>query len=138
MLRALIPIASVAVTIFALADCIQTKDDKVRGIPKWAWIVLVVLIPWVGPITWLVVGKDRSQGNGGPRGGRPQRQGPLAPDEDPEFLRKLDEDIRRERLAKEQEEREDQASGEDSPDDGPDEDGPEPETEPGRRPDDEH
>src|SRR5699024_12650158 len=82
------------------------------GIPKWAWIVLVVLIPWVGPITWLVVGKDRSQGDGGQPGRAPRRQGPLAPDEDPEFLRKLDEDLRRERRSREREMRERQAGPE--------------------------
>src|SRR5690625_1996870 len=89
MLRAIIPVASVAVTIFALADCVQTKDDRVRGIPKWAWIVLVVLIPWVGPITWLVVGKDRSQGDGGQPGRAPRRQGRRAPEEILESLGKL-------------------------------------------------
>ncbi|MCL6422852.1 PLD nuclease N-terminal domain-containing protein [Brachybacterium sp. JHP9] len=128
MLRAVLAIASIALTIFALADCIQSRDEQVRGIPKWAWIILIVLVPWIGPITWLLIGKDREAGaggsydspygaagmrpgqsaSGGPlrRGGRSggsarsRRQGPLAPDEDPEFLRKLDEDIRRERRAK--------------------------------------
>ncbi|MGO1283542.1 MAG: PLD nuclease N-terminal domain-containing protein [Brachybacterium sp.] len=99
MARGVIAVLSIALTVFALADCVQTEDDKIRGLPKWAWIVLIVLIPWVGPITWLFVGKDRSSpGNGG----RPHRQGPLAPDEDPDFLRKLDEDIRRERREKHQ------------------------------------
>ena len=99
MLRAIPIVLSIALTIFALADCIQTTDDKVRGIPKWAWIVLIVLLPWVGPITWLVVGKERKPGGGGPRR---QRPGPLAPDEDPDFLRQLDEDIRRERRERRQ------------------------------------
>ena len=92
MARGIIAVLSIALTVFALADCVQTEDDKIRGLPKWAWIVLIVLIPWVGPITWLFVGKERNLG-----GGPPRRQGPLAPDEDPDFLRRLDEDIRRER-----------------------------------------
>lgn len=99
MARGIIAVLSIALTVFALADCVQTEDDKIRGLPKWAWIVLIVLIPWVGPITWLFVGKDRSDSGGG---GRPRREGPLAPDEDPDFLRKLDEDIRRERREKKQ------------------------------------
>ena len=54
---------------------------------------------------------------------RARRSGPIAPDEDPDFLRKLDEDIRRERrekerLRKEQEAREDQQRSE-SPEDPP-------------------
>lgn len=108
MLRVVLPVLSVALTVFALADCVQTPEDKVRGIPKWAWILLVVLLPWVGPITWLVAGKERADGGGG--GHRQRREGPLAPDEDPDFLRKLDEDIRRERrerMRQEQERRKD-------------------------------
>ncbi len=112
MPRALLAVASIALTVFALADCIQTEDSRVRGIPKWAWIILVVLIPWAGPITWLLVGKDRSPDAGDPAGrsgsrGRPApgRSGPLAPDEDPEFLRRLDEQIRRERREREQRDR---------------------------------
>ncbi|MFC7375965.1 PLD nuclease N-terminal domain-containing protein [Brachybacterium sp. GCM10030267] len=93
MPRAILALVSIALTVFALADCVQTTNDKVRGIPKWAWVVLIVLLPWVGPITWLIVGKDRS--NGGSGGSRRTR--PTAPDEDPDFLRRLDEDIRRER-----------------------------------------
>ena len=93
MLRGLIAVLSIALTVFALADCVQTEDDKIRGLPKWAWIGLIVLLPWVGPLTWLFVGKERTGGFGG---GKSQRQGPLAPDEDPDFLRKLDDDIRRE------------------------------------------
>lgn len=128
MLKGLLALASVALTIFALADCIQTSDDQVRGIPRWGWIILVVLVPWIGPITWLLVGKDRflhsdepgpgrtsggGSGRGGgpgmrPTGGRPSRRsGPMAPDEDPEFLRKLDEDIRREKRERRRREDED-------------------------------
>ena len=99
MARGILAVLSIALTVFSLADCVQTEDDKIRGLPKWAWIVLIVLIPWVGPITWLFVGKDRSTPLGG---GRPRRQGPLAPDEDPDFLRRLDEDIRRERRDRKQ------------------------------------
>ena len=69
MLRALAAVVSLGLTIFALADCIQTEDRVVRGIPRWAWIVLIVLIPLAGPLTWLLVGKDRS-------GGEPRRGGP--------------------------------------------------------------
>ena len=97
MARGIIAVLSIALSIFALSDCVQTEDEKIRGLPKWAWIVLIVLIPWVGPITWLFVGKERSWGRGSSGSPGPRRDGPLAPDEDPEFLRKLDEDIRRER-----------------------------------------
>ncbi|GAA4522985.1 PLD nuclease N-terminal domain-containing protein [Brachybacterium paraconglomeratum] len=100
MARGIIAVLSIALTVFALADCVQTGDDKIRGLPKWAWIVLIVLIPWVGPITWLFVGRERTFGGGGET--QPRRKGPTAPDEDPDFLRRLDEDIRRERREQKQ------------------------------------
>lgn len=121
MARGILAVLSIALTVFALADCVQTQDDKVRGVPKWAWIVLIVLIPWVGPLTWLFVGKERSWGRGSSGSPGPRRDGPLAPDEDPEFLRKLDEDIRRERR-----ERRERGEGPDDSgelDDGPDDSG---------------
>ena len=118
MARGILAVLSIALTVFALADCVQTQDDKVRGVPKWAWIVLIVVIPWVGPLTWLFAGRERSWGRGSAGGSGPRRDGPLAPDEDPDFLRKLDEDIRRER----REQRRRDALGPESPgetDDGP-------------------
>ncbi|MEO2097083.1 PLD nuclease N-terminal domain-containing protein [Brachybacterium paraconglomeratum] len=120
MARGILAVLSIALTVFALADCVQTQDDKVRGVPKWAWIVLIVLIPWVGPLTWLFVGKERSWGRGSSGSPGPRRDGPLAPDEDPEFLRKLDEDIRRER----RERRERGEGPDDSGDSGELDDGP--------------
>ncbi|WP_193103444.1 PLD nuclease N-terminal domain-containing protein [Brachybacterium sp. FME24] len=116
MARGIIAVLSIGLTVFALADCVQTEDDKIRGIPKWVWIALVVLLPWVGPITWLVVGKDRpTRGGGEP----PHRGGPTAPDEDPDFLRKLDDDIRRERRERTQGDQGDGTSGTDGPKSGP-------------------
>ncbi|WP_394215478.1 PLD nuclease N-terminal domain-containing protein [Brachybacterium vulturis] len=99
MARGIIAVLSIALTVFALADCVQTEDEKIKGLPKWAWIVLIVLLPWVGPITWLFVGKERTSG-----GGQVHRRGPVAPDEDPDFLRRLDEDIRRERRKRREQE----------------------------------
>lgn len=121
MARGILAVLSIALTVFALADCVQTQDDKVRGVPKWAWIVLIVLIPWVGPLTWLFVGRERSWGRGSGDASGPRRDGPLAPDEDPEFLRKLDEDIRRER--RERRERGEDPGDSDELDDGHGDDG---------------
>lgn len=84
MLRVLLTVASLALTIYALVDCIQTEDERVRHLPKLLWIVLVVLVPWAGPITWLLVGRQRSF----PPRKRPVT-GPRGPEDDPDFLRNL-------------------------------------------------
>ena len=86
---------SLALTIYALFSCIQTPDEEVPYLPKLVWVILIVLVPFVGPIAWLFLAWSYRQraGGGQPRGPRPS--GPLpstgpprssAPDDDPEFL----------------------------------------------------
>lgn len=104
MLRILLYLLPVILAIYALIDCVQTPDSQVRGLPKIAWVILIVLIWVVGPVAWLMAGRDRSAGStstgwlgagglggsaGSPgRSGRPGRV--VGPDDDPEFLRRLD------------------------------------------------
>jgi Phospholipase_D-nuclease N-terminal len=82
---------SLVLTVYALFSCIQTKDEDVPNLPKLIWILLIVFVPFVGPITWLLMERSaRRKRNGG--GGSPARPSPRpsAPDDDPEFLRWLD------------------------------------------------
>lgn len=85
MTRVLPVLIGLGLAIYALVDCIQTDQSKVRALPKFAWTVLIVLVIFVGPIAWLIAGKERSLP--GRRG--QQRRGPLGPDDDPDFLRGL-------------------------------------------------
>jgi len=89
-------------SIYALFSCIQTRDEDVPHLPKLIWILLIVLVPFVGPITWILMSRShlRRQSAGGPSGGPDRgRSGPAprrpAPDDDPEFLAWLDRDRRR-------------------------------------------
>ncbi|MEO7059204.1 MAG: PLDc N-terminal domain-containing protein [Lapillicoccus sp.] len=84
MLRFVIPLLSLALTIYALVDCIQTPDDHVRHLPKLFWIILVILVQIIGPVAWLLAGRQRS---GAP--GRRPMTGPKGPEDDPDFLRGL-------------------------------------------------
>lgn len=84
MLRALQILIPLGLTIYALVDCISTPDERIRNLPKYVWMILIVLIAIVGPITWLIAGRPKRRGNGG----RTQRR-VLPPDDDPDFLRKL-------------------------------------------------
>ncbi len=54
---------SIVLTIFALIDILTKGDDQVRGLPKIAWVLLVILVPVVGTIVWFAVGHDWSQGS---------------------------------------------------------------------------
>jgi hypothetical protein len=112
--RVIIAVAFVALHIYALIDLVRAESASVRFVPKWLWFVLWV-IPVLGPIAWLLVGRPRvgpAPGGGGGGGGgggvigpRTPR-GPIAPDDDPEFLKRLDEQswaARMERLRRERE-----------------------------------
>jgi Phospholipase_D-nuclease N-terminal len=88
VIRALPLLLSLALTIWCLIDCIQTPSRDVRYLPKIGWIVVIVLFWVIGSIAWLLAGRPRQEPSGGTQGGRRPR--PLAPDDDPDFLRRLD------------------------------------------------
>jgi hypothetical protein len=72
----------IALVIYALADISRTDESQIKHLPKWAWILISILIIPVGAIAWLIAGKIRHRK--GPKG-----QGPKGPDDDPDFLRGL-------------------------------------------------
>ncbi|MFF7795291.1 PLDc N-terminal domain-containing protein [Streptomyces sp. NPDC007991] len=88
MLRVLMFLVPLALSVYAFIDCISTKDDEIRHMPKPLWAILVLLFPLVGSISWLIAGKRR----GAAAGGRPRPGQWVAPDDNPDFLKSLDED----------------------------------------------
>jgi hypothetical protein len=108
----LLAVAVVALYIYSMLDLVRAPSAEVRLLPKWLWAVVVLLIFLLGPLMWLVLGRPRAEyppsgGDGGGSGGRgPGPRGPVAPDDDPEFLRRIDEQswsARMERLRRERE-----------------------------------
>ncbi|MFI8193030.1 PLD nuclease N-terminal domain-containing protein [Streptomyces sp. NPDC085946] len=95
MLRVLMFLVPLALSVYAFIDCISTKDEDVRHMPKPLWAILVLLFPLVGSLSWIIAGKRRSPAAGGwsgVRGGRSRQW--VAPDDNPDFLKSLDEDRR--------------------------------------------
>jgi hypothetical protein len=96
MLRVLPELVWFGLLVFCLIDCVQTPDGDVRNLPKWGWILLMVLLPLVGSVAWLVAGRPE-RGAGRPArapwpatrtAGFPEyERPPRGPDDDPEFLR---------------------------------------------------
>jgi len=88
----------VVVVLYALIDCILIPGALARSLPKWVWLVVIVLIPVFGAVAWLLVGRPRREATvtgtvGGVARIVPRRgSGPVAPDDDPTFLRKLADD----------------------------------------------
>lgn len=93
MLRALLFLIPLGMTLYALIDCIRTDESLVKGLPKIVWVLLIILIWVVGPLAWILAGRERRWEP--PRRAEPPR--PVAPDDDPDFLRDIDLDVKRRR-----------------------------------------
>jgi hypothetical protein len=79
MLRYVPYLLVLALWIYAFIDCLTTPEEEVRHLPQVAWVLIVLLFGevLVGPIAWLIAGKQRGSLR------------VAAPDDDPEFLASL-------------------------------------------------
>ena len=75
-------LALVILTVYTLVDCAVFDRKRIRGLPRWVWIFVIVLVPLIGPLLWLLVGHGRSTPTT-----RSYRS--VAPDDDLDFLRGL-------------------------------------------------
>lgn len=119
MVRILFFVAMIALTVYAAADWHRTPEDEMPGkLPKAIWLLIILFtatIAAIGPIVWLAlrwVSRAEKKQTGAPKA--PQR--PTAPDDDPEFLFRLERDIQRKRREEERRRREQGQQGKD--DDG--------------------
>lgn len=103
MFRAILIIGAIAlavgVIIYSLIDCSRSDARDIRGLRRGPWLAIILLLPVIGGILWLSLGRPRYASPGSvPTRGK-------GPDDDPEFLRQLDRRRRqaeRERQAREQ------------------------------------
>jgi NADH:ubiquinone oxidoreductase subunit 6 (subunit J) len=72
------------VTVFAAS----ANKNEVRNLPKWLWILICLLVPIVGGLLYLVLGRPMGQ----PKQ-RSRNTKSVAPDDDPAFLRDLAEKL---------------------------------------------
>lgn len=103
--RALVYVVPIALAIFALFDLARSLPEERAGLRRWLWVIIIVFLPALGPLTWIAVSRasrapsrPRRTPPGPGRGPlRPptRRPGPTAPDDDPEFLWRLEQERRR-------------------------------------------
>jgi len=88
-------VLAIAFWVYSIVDCAVQPAIRHRGVSKPVWLLIVVLLPVLGGILWLVVGRSRVNAAG-------TRS---APDDDPEFLGRItatsDQDERIRRLEEE-------------------------------------
>jgi hypothetical protein len=83
----------IGLVVYCVIDIVRSEPAERLNVPRALWVLLVVLIPVLGSIVWIAVSWTH-RSTQGPATRRVSR-GPSAPDDDPEFLWKLDEERRR-------------------------------------------
>lgn len=142
MARVALVLLGVSLTVFALIDCARTDADQMPSrIPRYLWLILILILPVIGPLLWILfknqdlfkTNKPVSAGEFFTNRGFPGKKspsGPKAPDDDPDFLARLEAQNRRrayeERKRREADELDHHEKKENDNDDGtdPEEDGP--------------
>jgi hypothetical protein len=89
MVRLFIFLAAAQLALFVLALISCLSVERVRILPRFAWVLLILLVPLAGPIAYFVWGRPASVPLEGSLVRRPARR-PSSPDDDPEFLRGVD------------------------------------------------
>ncbi|HCS61573.1 MAG TPA: hypothetical protein DIW46_09285 [Microbacterium sp.] len=51
-----------ALMIGALIDIIKRDDSQVKYLPKMVWIIIVILIPFIGSALWFTLGREYDSG----------------------------------------------------------------------------
>lgn len=69
--------------IFSIVDCAAQPPTRHRGVPKGAWVAIVVLIPVIGGILWFTLGRTKP--------GEQSRDLYVPLDDDPSRLRRISE-----------------------------------------------
>lgn len=83
--QGLFAVLSLALTLFAFVDCAMREDTQLRKLPKWGWLLAIIIFNAFGAIYYLVAGRN---GLRQPKLKRPKPR-ILPPDDDPDFLGKL-------------------------------------------------
>ncbi|PWR08702.1 hypothetical protein DKT68_15035 [Micromonospora acroterricola] len=93
-LYVLLFLAQIVLAVCALISCLSAEEGQIRALPRIAWVLIILFFPLVGSIAWFVAGRQPGSGtrkawpSGTGSAGRPPRR-PVAPDDDPEFLRSV-------------------------------------------------
>ena len=96
-------LAVLALWAYCIFDVISTDEALMRNMPKVMWLIVVIILPTVGSIAWLLLGRPEGAGlrpgdtstYRPPSRPRPAEPRSLAPDDDPAFLARLDDEAKR-------------------------------------------
>ncbi|ASR55372.1 PLD nuclease N-terminal domain-containing protein [Cellulomonas sp. PSBB021] len=95
--------------VYCVIDIVRSDEDERLGVHPALWVLLVVLFPVIGGVVWLAVSRTKRGQRTPYRTQTAQAPGaPVAPDDDPEFLWRLEQERRRREARKPDDEPHDQ------------------------------
>ncbi|GAA1849597.1 PLD nuclease N-terminal domain-containing protein [Myceligenerans crystallogenes] len=122
MQKVILGVLYVALVVYTLVDVVQSDDEERHGLPKFLWVVAIILLPLIGSIAWIltVYIARRKKGRAiaadweraaspSPAPQQPRRDDkpPAGPEDDPEYLWLLEQaKIKREREERERRQQE--------------------------------
>ncbi|MGI8983142.1 MAG: PLDc N-terminal domain-containing protein [Acidimicrobiales bacterium] len=75
----------IALWLYCILDVIATDEILMRSLPKMAWLLIVIILPDIGSIAWLALGRPQYAGwRPGDTEGRPTRR-IVGPEDRPDF-----------------------------------------------------
>lgn len=95
-LYGLLFVVQLVLAVAALISCLSADEGEIRALPRIVWVLIILFFPLVGGVAWFLAGRPAQRGAAGqwrPGGGFPERERPRqqAPDDDPEFLKSLNQ-----------------------------------------------
>jgi len=119
-MRLFLMVFVITLALYALIDCVRTpEEDMPARMPKHLWITLILMFSTImlGPLAWIITSRvSAAEKRGGQLSGglwsaekgvdlhlSRHASAPAAPDDDPEFLRKLDEQVQAEKRRRQRE-----------------------------------
>jgi hypothetical protein len=95
-LYGLLFVVQLVLAVAALISCLSADEGEIRALPRIAWVLIILFFPLVGGVAWFLAGRPARHGAAGPRrpgSGFPENERPRqqAPDDDPEFLKSLNQ-----------------------------------------------
>lgn len=94
-MRNLAVLLIIGLTVYCVFDVVRSTAEERLGVHPAFWVLLILFVPLLGALGWLAVRWSRRTAAAGQPGTPRQSRRPTAPDDDPEFLWRLDEDRRR-------------------------------------------
>ena len=54
------PLLIIQLILLAIALVDLIRREQVRYIPKWAWAIIIIFINLIGPISYLLIGREEA------------------------------------------------------------------------------